>query len=494
MRRYVEVRGNVPKLLAELATFPTGMTRPAQTIAAQLVRMVGFLLVLGVGFGSAVAVSALWTEVYAPGGNFMATRAALFFGSTTVLAIWGMVGGLWWRWCRRSQNTHLARRFDMAYQLMARMTPFVHPHRGNHVVRVLSYHAPRHPVVRVELARKNGRVVIGIREPSGDAHGVCLVDLEMRGDALPSPAALLQLHAPGAEAPVVHVARKKLMVRGLRLWRPPSEQGDPATHLSDTISATLALAGLPVHEHHTTAHAPVVSAAKAVHLAPPEVVPPTFPRREDKALLLPRRVKRGRWTAVSRWWRSRYALRCLALGTLSGATFASVPLAEMISPGVSQQIDLSLLSGFAMLMLGMPGVLGWWWEPSRRLRARRPFAPVLSLLSQRLSLASPDGCATEAHIDLAQPFEVSLTREPTAGDNTVLLGVEVRQKNRDRWERLRFCVPTYRGAQTRPLARRVTTWPVLESSAFHQWIWPALQHSAALYGQSLPAVQASESV
>lgn len=418
----IELRGTARALLSEVAGLPTGLTRTRTPWYVRSALLALLMAVLGGGFALTwFATGALMPHELGAGSwrSMLAPLAAL-----CALA-W--ISALWWCVCRIARAPHLERRVDLAVQILSRVVPHAHPTQRA-AVRIRRCPDALNHTLAIEAPLRDGKLLITVQERDGawdlhtDAVGIALAA------ALGKPAIT---RMPGG------VARQALL--------PLSDRRAVADTVGHWISP---------HDGTVRGHTPLEAPQPHV----PNEHSSGWPRtartmlREQRTLAV---ASPGSGGASS-----MRTLRLLGatLGVLFGA-----PVIAAFGPEAVADVDLGLLSAFAMLALGMPASLGWTLQPRRRVLPASTHVQELRAGARSLSLWSPHG---RTRVDLARPHDVQWTR---CADGR--LGVRIAQGEAS----IAFCVLREVEADLPALEN---DWPEMDATFFTFEVAPLLRETA----------------
>lgn len=474
MREHIELTGRAQALLADLATYPTGMTsrwargRWLLPLSLTLLTwLAGALLAAGVAQMLLRLVDPLWA---------MASATIALWPASLLLGAGVALGAGWLSYCARHRDPWRQRRLQAAYELMARLAPLCDPEASQHRVRLCHLPQARGAgALTLELLLHDGvRLFVDVGE--GDAS---LLRLEVQG--LAPPPELERLLDPSLQ---LSAGGRRFVLRG------PGSLHASMGLWADWIAWLLLRCGArvrspspqeqPVYRESTASDAAQVP----VHLLSSRQPFGQEPSAHGSSLRGHAPSQMEAWAPT--WWAGRFRRRILLWSAWTAGLMLGVPLLARYEPWLLEGTRVAWLVGLGVLVLGMPVSLGWWWQPRRRVQPRGSSPWMLGLLHGQLALSWGAQAGQSQRVDLRRPFEVHLSRDK--GCRGALLGVEVRQRQPGgQWARVGFCVEAAPGPALRGLPRLRAASPRLGSRDFLSWVWPALAFYGAAHGLSLPA-------
>lgn len=475
MYEHLELRGHGMSLLEDLSSFPTGLTARRMKAWERVLFCLLTPVVLGAGMVSTVVVAralvnipaeSLWMSGHLP--SLMV--AALFVGLSALMTL-----GWWWV-CRAKCDPWLSIRLQLAYQVLSRIVPWAKASGKRSLVRVSCEDGGAQHALRLEIELRRGEIFeVLVQERLMDCGSVCwTVNLSVSGQYVGQR----ELAELARMAPCVTFrseGSRRASLRGFVAVFSPSHEVDALRSVADFVGEVCARAsqggemGFPARpralgkvQFHPSrgADAPVQGIFGA-ELSANEAAKLAFARPEGS----------GRFR--------RRLYRCFAL---SGAAVLAPCMLEYVEPGITKTLDLPLWAGFALLGMGMPACVGWWWEPKRRVVPAARIQPILGLWEGGLSLTWGTPWRKNVRIDLTRPFSATL------GWSRDVMTVELRQemKHKRAWSTLRFGVHGVADASVQNLARLDREVPVVSGDDFLRWVWPSIRSHAELHGVRLP--------
>lgn len=411
-----------------------------------------------------------------------------WLGITGVFAAWA---ALEWYWCFGRERRGFAPRapdvvlIDMLIQCLSRLVRHTRDTPVDLVMDdglgwTLDCTLDRENRFRVRVRRDGTYVSIGIDATSDERS-------PWRGQQWPGIDAPNVLE--GSERPATLAVRSlELLLSG------PSAPGTPAV----TPDTALMLAGLVAEltaramgERQVASLLSARRAAGAGRFLPADA-PPGEP--EPMRRLADRHRSQPWAVAAPELTRSRVVrARSLRGAWLAAATLCLLTLwglHEHVAPLMN--VEESQGAIFALAALVATGLLNipYFLPTTARMRVRvagTTTAPV-GLRESILYTHSADH-----GIDLAEPFQLALTRDPAEVAGAALLGVVISQSlPRSRPRKVRFSVPV-RARDIAHLEPLTLDAPLMSPKPFAQWLWPTLRAYAGLH-QSAPPFVAHEAV